>query len=81
MSALYRMADDANDEYRTREMLKALVDEGWLVPVGQWFIERADGQKVAGPFETEADAHMARVWVEIAKNPETFWIRRGGGGE
>ena len=40
-----------------------------------WWIEREDGDKVAGPWETENDAFRARQWVEQVMHPETFWIR------
>lgn len=45
---------------------------------GEWWIERSDGSKVAGPFTTEWDASLARGWVEKVMKPETFWLREGG---
>ena len=43
-----------------------------------WWIEREDGERIAGPFTTETDANRARVWVEKAMCGETFWIRELG---
>ena len=62
-------------------MVEELTWAGVVVPVKPWFIEREDGERIAGPFSTQDDALRARVYVENdpAYRPETFWVRAGIG--
>ena len=56
--------------------MRLVVEAARLVANPSWWIEREDGEQVAGPFTTGSDANKAREWVEKVTAPETFWIRQ-----